>query len=236
MSIRSFFKPITVRDDLHAILRRFFEMYFRPTMQVYDIGCGTKPFAAALHGKVAAYLGVDMADGFYDASHIDIIGTAYHVPVADQVADAVICAQVIEHLERPTEALYEIARLLKKDGIFILSFPFMYPMHAEPYDFNRFTEFQIQKMLDSAGFDIVTLERIGGFWYMMGICTSIYAQVFDRGILKKTGIAALLLWFIRAAFYGVHGIEGAMFKLFKKDVTTWRRRWTVNYALVARKR
>jgi hypothetical protein len=36
-------------------------------MVVYDIGCGDKPFAPVLAGKVKDHIGVDIEDGFYES-------------------------------------------------------------------------------------------------------------------------------------------------------------------------
>jgi SAM-dependent methyltransferase len=49
---------------------------------------------------------------------------AYHLPFRNEVFDAVILSEVVEHLEHPAEALYEINRTMKKNGILIISVPY----------------------------------------------------------------------------------------------------------------
>lgn len=236
MTFFSIFKSIDARRDLHENLIRFFDQYLTSDMDVYDIGCGFKPFADILKGKVKSHVGVDIEDGFYDASHIDLVGTAYEVPVENGVADAIISSQVLEHLERPVDATKEAARILKKDGVMLLSFPFLYPMHAEPHDYSRITEFNIEKILSDEGFEILETKRIGGFWYLAGIFTGIYLQPINRGVLKKTKIAVAFLWLIRWVFYLIHSFEGTVLKLLKKSPENLRKKWTVNYVIVARKK
>lgn len=176
---------INLRNDVRRILLQYFDKYLTKEYKVYDIGCGGKPFASALDGHVKKYTGVDVEGGFYDSSYIDIIGTAYDVPIDDESADAVISSQVLEHLECPEKAIEETARILKNEGLFFLSFPFLYPVHADPHDHSRITEFKIKGMLKTAGFEILEFQRIGGFWYLAGLFLGIYMQPFDRGFLKK---------------------------------------------------
>ncbi len=228
--------PLSIRNDLRRIMAREFARYLTRDMVVYDVGCGEKPFANALAGKVKAYIGVDVADGFYDASHIDLIGSAYAVPVADGIADAVISAQVLEHLERPRDALKEAARILKPAGYLFLSVPFFYPVHAAPRDFYRYSIHGLDALLDEAGFERLDCEAIGGFWYCAGHFLALYCQAVNRGFMKKTGIGGALIWIIQVAFKGLHALEGAILRLLGKDAGRSRAMWATNYVLVARKR
>lgn len=228
-------KAINLRNDVRCALLQYFERYLTNEDEVYDIGCGGKPFASALDGKVKKYIGVDVEDGFYDSSHIDLIGTAYDVPIDDGKADAVISSQVLEHLEYPEKAIEETSRILKKKGVFVLAFPFMYPLHAEPHDYSRITEFKIRKMLETAGFKVLEFQYIGGFWYLAGMFIGMYLQPINRGLLKKTKISVFLLWFVRWVFQILHNLEGLALKALKKDPKIFRRKWVSNYVLVAQK-
>ena len=51
----------------------------------------------------------------------------------------VIGLEVFEHIKYPNKAVNEIYRLLKPNGNFLMSVPFMFPIHDEPYDFQRWT-------------------------------------------------------------------------------------------------
>ena len=228
-------KIIDLRNDVRQTLLQYFDRNLTNEDQVYDIGCGSKPFASALDGKLKKYIGVDVEDGFYDSSHIDLIGTAYDVPIDDRSADAVISSQVLEHLEYPERAIKETARILKKEGFFFLALPFMYPLHAEPHDYSRITEFKIKKMLETAGFEILEFQYIGGFWYLSGLFLGMYLQPIDRGFLKKTKISTAFLWLIRLLFNVLHNLEGFTLRTFKKNPEIFRKKWISNYVLVAKK-
>lgn len=230
-----FLSPINLRNDVRRILQEAFSKFLTKEMIVYDIGCGDKPFGPFLKDKVKEHIGVDIEDGFYDKGHIDLIGTAYDIPVEDNVADAVISSQVIEHLDKPLDAIKEAARVLKDDGLLFLAFPFMYPIHAAPHDYGRYTEFYIKKVLQDYGFEVVSQKHIGGFWYCIGMFSGLYLQNFDRGILRKTRLTKLLIWIAKALMRVLHEIEGFVLSLIKKDKKKFRQIWTVNYVLVCKK-
>ena len=55
--------------------------------------------------------------------------------------------QVIEHLPQPQDAIDEAMRLLRKDGVLIISTVQSYPIHDEPYDFFRYTVYGMKQLL-----------------------------------------------------------------------------------------
>jgi len=203
---------------------------------VYDIGCGQKPFADFLRGKVKSHIGVDLVDGFYSPDQVDLIGTAYDVPAPDASGDAIILSQVIEHLETPMLAMKEANRLLKPGGVLFLSFPFLYPQHAQPRDYLRYTEYYLASTLADKNFEIVACDRIGGFWYLIGMYMTIYLQQFDRGLLKKAFLTRIASSAIGLVFFLLHRTEEATLRLIEKDVDSLRAKWTVNYVAVLRKK
>lgn len=230
------FKPISVRADVHSLSEEMFEKYLTADAVVYDIGCGQKPFAEFLKGKVKSHIGVDLADGFYQADKVDIIGTAYAVPAPDGCADAVISSQVIEHLKTPLLAIAETHRLLKSGGLFFLSFPFLYPIHAAPRDFMRYTEFYIRQEIAADKFDVIELQRIGGFWYLMGMYLGMYASQFDQGIIKKLCIVKAFNLFISIICRLLQGAENMVLKAAGKNIENHHAKWTLDYVCLLKKK
>jgi SAM-dependent methyltransferase len=104
-----------------------------PGGRVVEVGCGSAKVADGL--RDAHYVGVDFgwhqvsfaakARGGYDAERdvrVSIAqGTAERLPLADGAADAVVMTEVIEHLLRPDEAVWEVARVLRRGGVLVLS-------------------------------------------------------------------------------------------------------------------
>lgn len=94
----------------------------------------------------------------------DFLGSAYELPIPDKTFDVFILTEVLEHLEFPIKALEESHRILKVNGIGIITTPFMFHIHADPYDFNRPTKQWYISTLEKLGFEIILLKEQGGFW------------------------------------------------------------------------
>jgi SAM-dependent methyltransferase len=227
--------PIALRRDLHKLFEKAFDKHMPEDAVVYDIGCGQKPFATYLSSRVRQHIGVDLANGFYEINHVDLIGTAYAVPAEDSVADAAILSQVIEHLESPLLAMKELHRLLKPGGIIFLSFPFLYPQHAPPHDYLRYTEFYLTNQIADKNFEVLEQYRIGGYWYLSGMCLNMYLNSLNRGLLKNLYLIKLVLVVLGWLFLALHHFEGLVLRLAKKDPSRIRQAWTVNYLVILRK-
>jgi len=131
-------ETLNQRTDSQALMQAMMAARLTPKMTLYDVGCGEKPFAAFLKGRVAAHVGVDVDYGFYDTRHIDLIGSADALPMADGSVDAILSSQVIEHLPDPEKAIAEAARVLKPGGLLFLIAPSRGPEHRYPQDCWRF--------------------------------------------------------------------------------------------------
>jgi SAM-dependent methyltransferase len=57
--------------------------------------------------------------------------------VADRSLDVVNAMELFEHVERIDRGLEECFRVLKPEGRLLISVPFLYPVHADPFDFQR---------------------------------------------------------------------------------------------------
>jgi SAM-dependent methyltransferase len=227
--------PFNLRRDLRRALADCMRRHLRKGDVVYDVGCGTKPFASALASLEVAYVGIDMDNGFYGPGAVDIMGVADALPVRDGVADAVLSSQVIEHLPDPEEALREAHRVLKPGGFLFISFPLLFPLHAAPYDFFRYTEHGFAAMCARRGFAIVEVHEMGGYWYMLSVFGDRYANTFDRSIVKRLRLVPILSFPAHALLWVLHTLEGAAYAAVGKNVRGARRTWAVNYVYVARR-
>jgi|SRR3989339_889948 len=76
-----------------------------------------------------------------------------------------ICAiELFEHVKNPERGIKECFRILKNEGHFIVSAPFMYYIHADPHDYQRWTNEKWKIELNKVGFSIHSIKQIGLFF------------------------------------------------------------------------
>jgi SAM-dependent methyltransferase len=68
---------------------------------------------------------------------------------------------VLEHLDRPGQALRETVRILRPGGWFMIEVPFIYPVHDAPLDFRRWTQNGLTVELQQAGLRIEKVTSAG---------------------------------------------------------------------------
>lgn len=119
---------------------------------VIDIGAGPSQFRNLL--KPYKVVGVD----FYPYELVDVItDLTQFFPFRDESADVLLLSNVLEHLPDTNAVLHECYRLLKKEGCILATIPFLMRIHQAPYDYNRYTFYQLEKMLKEAGFRVIEI-------------------------------------------------------------------------------
>lgn len=129
---------------------------------VLDIGCGNKPYEEMFAGNITSYTGCDVVQS--DKNKVDVICPATELNFPARQFDTVFSTQVIEHVDDPAKMLAEANRVLNMNGHIILSAPFTWELHEEPYDFYRYTKYGLRAMLEKAGFEVIDIKANGGKW------------------------------------------------------------------------
>lgn len=73
-----------------------------------------------------------------------------------------ILAEVLEHLEHPTKALEEAYRITRPGGVGLITVPFLYGVHSDPLDFQRWTQSKLLRELGKVGFLDISIAPLSG--------------------------------------------------------------------------
>jgi ubiquinone/menaquinone biosynthesis C-methylase UbiE len=76
----------------------------------------------------------------------DVLADAHDLPFKENKFDAVFSSMGLEHLRNPFKVAQEIYKVLKPNGILILSTVFALEIHGQPHDYLRFTEFGLKEI------------------------------------------------------------------------------------------
>lgn len=186
--------------------------------RLLDVGCGNKPYAHWLDAdKVVQHLGIDI----YPGPKVDVVVSIDRQwPFETASFDAVLCTQVLEHVENVEHVLSEIHRVLKPGGVLLASVPFAYNEHGHPHDYRRLSVNGARCLLEKE-YNVQLLKAQGGigstlaiFWlnWINQAMTAHKPTRFARALLLPvwllislgTNILGVLLdWIDRTnAFYG----------------------------------
>jgi len=108
------------------------------TGKTLEVGASFRPqqeyFPNTIAGDISYYPQLDVQ---YDA---------HNMPFAAEEFECVVCIEVLEHCMEPQRVIDECYRLLKPNGILILTTRFMFPLHDVPHDYFRFTKYGLQHL------------------------------------------------------------------------------------------
>ena len=190
--------------------------------RLLDMGCGKVPLYEAYRNQVSAIECIDWGNSLHESGHLDqVCDLSGTIPYDDGSFDTIILSDVLEHLPEPMICWREMSRLLSPGGKVILNVPFYYPLHEEPHDFYRYTEFALRRFAEATGFKMVELKPVGG-------AVEILADVTSKLLASaKLGAPAVGLQSLAARFSRSSLGNRAMLKT--------ARRFPLGYFMVAEK-
>lgn len=120
-------------------------------------------------------------------------GDASALPMKAGIFDVVVCLEMLEYVREPKDALAEMARVLKPQGVLLLSTPFVHRADAAD-DYWRFTEPGLRALLQGAGFDVLR-------WYAQGHAVAAALNVVRHVIsVQRSGVKRVVAWACRPFF------------------------------------
>jgi SAM-dependent methyltransferase len=169
---------VRLRRVLVSIIARYLA---NKQVSVFDHGCGDSPYRPLFRGIASQYLGGDIpgnpdADIVLDASGC--------VPCGDDTFDVILSIQVLEHVADVSRYLSESRRLLKKNGLMILTTHGWWTHHPFPHDYWRWTREGLLRTLHQHRFEVIEDSWIMG---ILAYSCQLRVQCW-RGILENTGL------------------------------------------------
>ena len=110
--------------------------------------------------------------------------------------DVINALELFEHVENIELGLKECNRILKKEGILILSVPFLFPIHADPCDFQRWTSAKWRNTLHKNGFKIENLIVMGKYYTHLAEIIKARLSIIKLRLTLKKFLINLLLPFL----------------------------------------
>ncbi len=171
-----FFNPafITRRRLYRSIRRAVSSLELEGKGVWLDVGCGSRPYESLF--RVEKYIGMDIQESGHPSAskRYDILYDGTTFPLEDRSVDGVLCTQVLEHAQHPEKLLSEIERVLKPGGVLLLTAPFLWQEHEQPYDYFRFTSYGLNYLLEQKGFQVSLHEKTTGSVEALAQTFSVY--------------------------------------------------------------
>jgi SAM-dependent methyltransferase len=95
--------------------------------------------------------------------HLDYVCDIEAIPVPDGEFDAVLCTEVLEHVQRPIEVLRELSRIVRPGGRIFLTAPLASGLHQRPHHYyGGYTPHFYETFLPQHGVRLTEIQPIGG--------------------------------------------------------------------------
>jgi len=188
-------KPKLSRGYHKQFLRTFKD--FSEDIKILDLGCGRGEFLAELKKRGCEVWGVDfdrksieLAQNYYGLRNLFAVSfdEFFKFPNLPKF-DIVTFFEVIEHLDAPLEFIQNVGRLIKDNGLIILSTPsreriLVNSIKADfpPHHLSRWNEKAISNLFKEVNFKIIRVDYVEQFQLILDALS----EKFRFGLVKKT--------------------------------------------------
>lgn len=160
---------------------------------VLDIGCADRWIESRLPPG-CEYVGLDslVTGGSLYAARPDVFADAGRLPVREGSVDTVLMLEVLEHVRHPSDALAEVARVLRPGGSLLVTIPFLYPVHDAPHDYQRYTAHGLVRELEAAGLSVESPSPSLGSAESAGLIFNLAVGGMVSEALERRSVSLLL--------------------------------------------
>jgi SAM-dependent methyltransferase len=155
---------------------------------------GIKLFIGGAGSSVPpSYLNVDLVP--YPG--VSLVADIHNLPFENDSVAGIECDAVLEHVQRPPEAVAECMRVLRPSGFIHIVVPFCHPFHEYPKDYQRWTDDGLRELLSK--FEIINLGvRTGPTATLLAFLLE-YVKLVSPRPFKKLAYAfcGWLVWPVR---------------------------------------
>jgi len=153
--------------------------------KLMDFGCGQKPYKALF--SVDDYVGVDFENPGHPHLNesIDVFYDGKKLPFTSEYFDSIFSSEVFEHVFNLEEILKELNRVLKTNGMILITCPFAFCEHEVPNDYARYTSFALKHLFAKNGFEIIEQVKTGNSIEAIAQLRLIYLHLHIHSRIKK---------------------------------------------------
>ena len=178
--------------------------------RVLDIACGDGYGSALLAEKAGNVIGVDIdlptverAREKYQKKNLSFLhGSAIAIPLEDNAVDLVISFETIEHLQEHDAMMCEIRRVLRRDGILLISSPDKFEYSDRPGYHN---EYHVKELY----FD--EFKQLLAQYFTHSAFLG--QKVVFGSIITAPGCAQFLSWYKNGSSMPVAGLSEAVYHI-----------------------
>ncbi len=179
---RILFMKIT-KPKIYPLIRKY-----ATNKSTLEVGGGASPHKEYFPNSVS----IDLSK----TSKADIIADAHNLPFVDESFKVILITETLEHIYNPFIAVEEIYRVLERNGIVVLSVPFVFPIHEAPKDYFRFTLYGLRELFKE--FEEIEIIPVFNMNYSLAI-------IIQRCSFQATKSYQRVLYAILSKFFVLFG-------------------------------
>jgi len=179
-----------------SILNALKENLVKLSGEILDIGCGKMPYKEYIlkNSKVTNYIGLDIEEAIVYDSEVkpDFTWNGINMPFENNSFDCAFGTEVLEHCPEPEIILKEVHRVLKENGVFFFTVPFLWNLHEVPHDEYRYTPFSLHRHLENSGFKDIEIKALGGWHASMAQMLGLWVRRAPMNARKRKILSLIL--------------------------------------------